>query len=432
MTFASTSLYRIRVGRAKPVGKPAVFRDFLLEEAKALRVRLQQVKPFAMTIPMVHSAHLPPAAQAGIDDLLLQAKRELKEKIRLFIRLLEEKDDINPEEAQKTFALLKLRFNALLDKLDIFADVITQRSEHFFGVWLSGLDILAQDALNIRGDYFQPPPMVCYLDRGHGAAIRRARTRLPGGKSNPVAVIRVPRERMISHGIASSLIHEVGHQGAALLDLLPPLRIALRGKAAADSPRRQAWEMFERWISEILADFWAVATVGVSASTGLMGVLSLPHYFVFRIGIEGPHPFPWIRAKISLAFGKALYPDPQWERLEELWNRLYPTGKLPEVKQELLRQLEDTLPDFVRLVTRYRPARLRGRTLASIFPVKTRQPAQLRRTYLYWKKHPSAMRRARPALIFAVLGQARADHRITPERESALLRGMLVNWAMRM
>jgi hypothetical protein len=93
--------------------------------------------------------------------------------------------------------------------------------------------------------------------------------------------------------------------------------------------------------------------------------------------------------------------------------------------------LEDALPDFVRLVVRYRPARLRGRTLASIFPVKTRQPEQLRRTYLYWNKRPSAMRRARPALVFAVLGQARADHRITPERESALLRGMLMNWAMR-
>jgi hypothetical protein len=273
--------------------------------------------------------------------------------------------------------------------------------------------------------------MVCYLDRGHGAAIRRARTRLPGGKSNPVAVIRVPRERMISHGIASSLVHEVGHQGAALLELLPPLRLALRGKAASDSPRRQVWEMFERWISEILADFWAVGMVGVSASTGLMGVLSLPSYFVFRVGMDGPHPFPWIRVKISLAFGKALYPDPQWDHLDELWRRLYPTGNLPAGKQALLRQLEDTLPDFVRLVTRYRPARLHGRTLASIFPVKTRQPAQLRRTYLYWNKRPSAMRQARPALVFAVLGQARADHRITPERESALLRGMLMNWAMK-
>lgn len=431
MIFASTSQYRIRVGRAKPADQPAGFRAFLLEEAKALRVRLQQVKPFAMTIPMVRNAHLPKAAQAGIDDLLLQTKREQNEKIRLFIRLLEEKEGISPEKAQKTFSLLKLRFNAMLDKLDIFADVISQRSEHFFGVWLSGLDILAEDALKIKGEYFQPPPMVCYLDRGHGAAIRRARTRLPGGKSNPVAVIRVPRERMISHGIASSLIHEVGHQGAALLDLLPPIRIALRGKAAADSPRRQVWKMFERWISEILSDFWAVATVGVSASTGLMGVLSLPSYFVFRANMDGPHPFPWIRAKISLAFGKALYPDPQWDRLNALWDRFYPVGRLPQEKQAMLRQLEDALPDFVGLVVRYRPARLRGKTLASIFPVGTRQPAQLRRTYMHWKKHPAAIRQARPALVFAVLGQARTDHRITPEKESALLREMLTYWAMK-
>ena len=37
---------------------------------------------------------------------------------------------------------------------------------------------------------------------------------------NPVAIIRVPRERMVGHGIASSLVHEVGHQGAALLGLV--------------------------------------------------------------------------------------------------------------------------------------------------------------------------------------------------------------------
>ena len=63
---------------------------------------------------------------------------------------------------------------------------------------------------------------MCYLDRGHGAAIRRARARLPGGGMSPVAIIRVPRERMVGAGIASSLVHEVGHQAAALLDLNTP------------------------------------------------------------------------------------------------------------------------------------------------------------------------------------------------------------------
>ncbi len=59
------------------------------------------------------------------------------------------------------------------------------------------------------------------------AAIRRARTRLPGGGKNPVAIIRIPRERMVSSGIASSLVHEVGHQGAALLGLFDSVRAAL-------------------------------------------------------------------------------------------------------------------------------------------------------------------------------------------------------------
>jgi hypothetical protein len=39
----------------------------------------------------------------------------------------------------------------------------------------------------------------------------------------------VPRERMVGSGVASSLVHEVGHQAAALLDLTNSLRPSLRG-----------------------------------------------------------------------------------------------------------------------------------------------------------------------------------------------------------
>jgi len=46
-----------------------------------------------------------------------------------------------------------------------------------------------------------------------------------------------------------------------------------------------------------------------------------------------------------------------------------------------------------------------------------------------WKKNPKAIYQARPALVFAVLGQARADHRITPEEESGLLKRVLMEWA---
>ena len=105
--------------------------------------------------------------------------------------------------------------NALLTQFDIFADVLTQRSEHDTGIRLAGLDALAADALRLPlpGFLYQPPPAVISLERGFSAAIRRAYTMLPGGVSSPVSVIRIPRERMGGSGcgIASSVLHESAH-----------------------------------------------------------------------------------------------------------------------------------------------------------------------------------------------------------------------------
>jgi len=80
---------------------------------------------------------------------------------------------------------------------------------------------------------------------------------------------------MVGSGIASSLVHEVGHQASVLLDLVNSLRPVLHGMQATPNPDRIAWQLWERWISEIVADFWSVAKVGVASTLGLMGVVSL-------------------------------------------------------------------------------------------------------------------------------------------------------------
>jgi hypothetical protein len=41
------------------------------------------------------------------------------------------------------------------------------------------------------------------------------------------------------------------------------------------------------------------------------------------------------------------------------------------------------------------------------------------------------MYRAAPCLVFAVVGQARADGRLAPETESELLAKLLTHWALR-
>jgi len=400
------------------------------QEARALLARLDRVKPFVLTEPMLLAASLLPAAQIAIEHFLAKGRRELKERVQDFLGWLHgEGGQASPEDIQRRFVFLRLRFNAVLSQLDLFNQVITQRSEYEQGVWLSGLDVVAADALALP-DYYQAPPVICYLDRGVGAAIRRARTRLPGGGQNPVAIIRVPRERMIGSGIASSLVHEVGHQGAALLELVPSLQLVLRAKQG-DAREPLVWRLWDRWISEIVSDFWSVARVGIASTLGLIGVVSLPRPFIFRLNFDDPHPTPWIRVKLSCAIGDGLYPHPQWRRLARLWESYYPVADLDDERQGLLARLEASLPEFVSLLINHRPKALRDRSLLEAMNVERRTPSRLTALFAAWGKAPRQMYRAAPSLVFAVLGQAKADDNLSPEDESDLLAKLLSFWAMR-
>lgn len=392
--------------------------------------RLSQMQSFETSMPMVIAAAIPYIAQKNIYELMQKGKELLTSKVKQFINRMREPYRIHIEKCQAAYAVLKLQFNALLDQFDIFADVVSQRGENEIGIWVAGLDVFAKDALRMERFLIDAPPLICYLDRGHGAAIRRARTRLPGGDENPVAVIKIPRERMVANGIGSSLVHEVGHQGSALLDLIPSLKPVLEDLSHRDVARAESWQMLNRWISEILSDFWAVSFLGISATTGLMSVVSLPKYFVFRMVENDPHPFPWIRVKISLAFGKYIYPEDQWQRLERLWESMYPTTELKPSALQLTSNLEATLSDFVKLVVEHKPLKLKGRRLRDIFPYGERQPHQLRAYYRQWKNDQEIMKKQRPSMVFAVIGQARADNVITPFTENRVLTRMLRHWAL--
>jgi hypothetical protein len=404
-------------------------------ETRALLTRLARLQPFALVMPMVGAARVSGAASAAIERYLSQRQHALKTHIRAFLAWLgsPEGRGSTAEEAQRRFSFMKLRFNAAITQFDIFSDALTGRAEIGNGVWLGGLDAAAEDALSLEPPRFEAPPVITYLDQGHGAAIRRARTRLPGGGDNPVAIVRLPRERMIGSGIASSLVHETGHQAAALLDLLPSLRIELQERRrGCIGTERIAWLMWERWISEIAADFWAVAKVGVAATQGLMNVVSLPRAFVFRIATDDPHPFPWIRVKLSAAAGDLLYPDPQWRLLDALWESFYPRTSLDGPRRALLESLDRTIPAFLRLLTEHRVAVLRGVPLVRAFDLASRRPERLRHI---WRQSRgggiAAMQTLSPTIAFAVIGQARQDRRLAPERESALVAELLTRWGLR-
>jgi hypothetical protein len=397
--------------------------------------RLARVKPFALIMPSVPAAAVSVAAQSAIESYLAEGRRELRGRLAQFLQWIRGPQGATASAAdlQRKFTFLRLRFNVVLNHFNIFADVLAQRAEHETGIFCGGLDVLAGDALALPNVQLpEDPPIICYLERDPGAAIRRARTRLPGGGENPVAIIKVPRERMVSSGVASSLVHEVGHQGAALLKLVESLRVALHEKQRNAPPLDQlAWTMWERWISEIVADLWSVSRVGIASTLGLIGVVSLPKAFVFRVNVDDPHPPPWIRVRLSCAMGAMLYPHPQWERLSRMWESLYPLSEATDTQHGVFVLLERKKRELIELMLDHRPTALRGRSLRDVFQSTERQPLHLRQLYRSWMGRPDVMRDNAPTLVFAAIGQARADGRITPERESELLAYLLTYWALR-
>jgi hypothetical protein len=405
----------------------------LEQEARAMLTRLARVRPFVMQESMLPAADLLPESQHAIESYLAGGRRHLHALVDEFLGWLRSPHSLtaNAEQAYRRFTMLRLRFNTVLTQFDLFNNVITQRSENETGVWLSGMDIAAADALQLRESYFEPPPVICYLERGMGAAIRRARTRLPGGGSNPVAVVKMARERMVGYGIASSLFHEVGHQAAALLGLVESFRATLRGMRQARPHEETAWRLWERWISEIVADFWAIAWCGIASTLGLIGTVSLPRAFVFRVNEDDPHPAPWIRVKLSAAIGDALFPQPIWRQLTNMWDMCYPLEEIDDDRTRSLRLLERTLPQMVQLLVEHRPLSLHGRSIPEALDIGERLPARLRMFLARWRERPHDMYLARPVLCFAVIGQGRADGRINPEEESAIVGKLLAYWAVR-
>jgi hypothetical protein len=401
----------------------------LEQETRALITRIARVKPFAVQETMVPAAGLAAPAQIAIERMLITSRRALLgEATRLVAWLRGPGRAASPAEMQRRFVILRLRFTDLVSDWDTFGDAITQRSETESGIWLSGLDVAAADALALRADLIVAPPLICYLDRGAGGAIRRARTRLPGGRDNPVAIVRIPRERMVGHGIASSLFHEVGHQVAALLDLVPSLQTEMQTNAGAIGPTAPTWT---RWVSEIVADLFAISCVGVSSTLGLVSVVSLPPRFVFRIDLGDPHPAPWLRVLLSAALGDAFYPDPQWRRIAATWRASYPTDRLPADQRRVLDGMVASIPAVVRVLLGHRSPALRGATLGTTLRREALVPTRLREHAVRWGRDPAPAFRASPSLALAVIGQARADARLTPEAESRMLARLLTHWALR-
>jgi hypothetical protein len=237
---------------------------------------------------------------------------------------------------------------------------------------------------------------------------------------------------MVGQGIGASLLHEVGHQASDLLGLLNSVQASVRERRAAthDPALRAAWFCWEKWSSEAISDFWAIAHLGPSATLGLIGVVSLPRALVFRIDLDDPHPFPWIRVMLSAAIGDVLYPHPQWAQISGMWESMYPTTAVAPEGSFLIEGLRRTMREFASVIAGVRPKLLRGEALGSCLRRLDRSPNRLWNVWECMRSSTAALRLP-PTLALAAVSQARADGRLSPESESRVIRSLLTEWAIR-
>ena len=138
---------------------PSTPQVLLEHEARALLARLARLKPFALHKTMVPAAVPSRAAQAG-DRGVPRDGTPRAARAHRRVSLLDSR--IGPPGdpragASDDSSVPRLRFNVVLSDFDVFADVLTQRSEHETGPWLAGLDVVAADALGLAGRRTAPP-----------------------------------------------------------------------------------------------------------------------------------------------------------------------------------------------------------------------------------------------------------------------------------
>jgi hypothetical protein len=403
---------------------------FLVGEAAALGSRLAQVERFQASIPMVSEATPSDRALELADGAVARSKRLLTKELTAF--QLQLNRGVHSAEqlrfAHERYLVLRQRFHELLDIVDLFSDALSQRAEHGVGVLLRGLDVLARDGLRVEPQLFRRPPLVCYLDRGAGGAVRRAFTKLPGGQLNAVALVRLPRERLCGNGFAS-LLHEVGHQGNSLLRL-PAAFAETIGAAKRDgSLARDVADWWQSKLSEALADLWACCKLGAAATLGLQVVLGRSLQATFHDSPADPHPMPWVRARLSAAFGQAAFPHPIWRELDAHWLALYPLQRAPRAARALLAAILPSIPVVARLFARSELPALGGRTFPELLGAASTAPGLVIPRLASVATRAAALRRLSPCRAFAFIALARYRGLIEAEREESLLRELLGHWA---
>lgn len=280
-------------------------------------------------------------------------------------------------ELQRRLLALRTRYLRAETTLDFFADAINSRTSGQLAGLLRACDTLAHRSMQQLLDPLDrtAPVVLTYIDKGLGASILKAGLRLwDGGEVCPVAAVKITRHNLLR---PTSLIHEAGHQVAALCDWNRELGAALDAglrSAGADAEVAHTWA---GWASEIAADAFAFAHTGFASVAALHDVVAGDSASVWRHVPGDPHPVSWLRVRLGVVMCRRHFGRGPWEALEAAWLALHPLAAAPPDMRALAHA---SLPLLERVaeIAIAEPMRAFGsRPLGALLPPERVSPAAL-------------------------------------------------------
>ena len=215
----------------------------------------------------------------------------------------------------ESLAALEMDFtyNAL-PVFNIFLKICVQRSTIKIGKLLAGCDAIAFDALNRDHPalkIIEPP--ITYIEGKSGAAMLPEKAPLIEGTLNPVPLIQIPFQRLMTKAHLISVGHEIAHEKDQRLGLSHIMRNivlqALTHAGASDEVKSLNYV----WMSEEIPDFVSWCLFGEAHSYSMMEINLLPKDRIFFLETGGPHPPGWYRGTNTFEWCRQEWGNGRWD-----------------------------------------------------------------------------------------------------------------------
>lgn len=248
---------------------------------------------------------------------------------------------------------------------------------------------VAQGILN-AAELREPPLVYCTADTSPATWVRGSRPNDGrdydlGEATVPIPVIELPWDHLGSAWEYLSLHHEVGHDIEADLGLRDTLQTTLKQQLTAGGVPAQRVEMWLAWQGEVFADLCALRLGGPAFVDGLMQLLLLPTAFVKKYQPDDPHPTPFVRMLMNIAYARTLGTSAEISAHADSLAADWRTAYGDSTTNAILDECPKDFPIVFAALMATPLAPLKGQTVASLLPYTVAEDLRIRAAEKYFR-----------------------------------------------